>query len=369
LRDGIKNRRNKFLYWMHCSSLGEFEQGRPLLEKLKESRKDSFILLTFYSPSGYLKSKNYPLADYIGYLPLDTPRNAKKFLELTKPDQVVFVKYDLWYFFLREVHNNRIPLILTSAYFPQRTEMSILQISFLKKVLFFFTHIFIQEEKSGEFLKEIDFENFTIAGDVRVDRVLEIAHSPFKDEIIEDFTVGKKTLICGSIWEKDSELILEWIKTEMNENWVVILAPHKIDRSSISKLCQKIHESYSLYSDYRNDSRILIIDNIGKLSRLYRYGDIAYIGGGFGKSIHNTLEPAVYGLPVIFGPRYKKFPEAISLKELGGGFEVRNIFEFKKTMDALRNDTRRTLVSQKVKTYINQSSGATSIIEQKIRKI
>lgn len=364
LRNGLCERDKKLLFWFHCSSLGEFEQGRPLIEQIKSTNLDSLILLTFYSPSGYLKSKNYSYADYICYMPLDTPRNAVKFLDLAKPDKVIFVKYDFWYFFLKEIRKRNIPCFLTSAHF---VASKAIKFQFLKKVLAFFDHIYLQDKSSVTFLNNINFHNYTVAGDVRVDRVLTIAETPFEDEILSDFVSRKKVLIAGSTWEKDEKILLRWIKFKMPKDWVCILAPHEISKSSILRLTQQISCEFSLYSQYKKNSRVLVIDNVGLLSRIYRFGRVAYIGGGFGKSIHNTLEPAVYGLPVIFGPRYQKFPEAVSLKKLGGGIVIQNFLEFSATMEKLDHEETWISTSAIVKSYIQKSSGATTIIERKIR--
>lgn len=364
LKKGLKPRDKRLLFWFHCSSLGEFEQGRPLIEQIKSTNPEYFILLTFYSPSGFIKSKNYSYADYICYMPLDTPKNAVKFLELAKPDKVIFVKYDFWYFFLQEISKRDIPCFLTSAHFVSTKTIKFL---FLKRVLAFFDHIFLQDESSVEFLKKIHFLNFTIAGDVRVDRVLTIAETPFEDEILNDFVPRKKVLIAGSIWEKDEKILIRWINFEMSKDWVCILVPHEINKSSILKLTQQISCEFSLYSEFKKNTRVLVIDNIGLLSRIYRYGKVAYIGGGFGKSIHNTLEPAAYGLPVIFGPRYQKFPEAVSLKKLGGGLVIHNFDEFAAAVKKLDKEENWFKASAIVKSYIKKSSGATSIIERNIR--
>lgn len=367
LRKGLYERDKKLLYWFHCSSLGEFEQGRPLIEQIKSNNPDSFILLTFYSPSGYNKSKNYLFADYICYMPLDTAQNAVKFLNLAKPDKVLFVKYDFWYFFLKEINNRKIPCFLTSAHFVFTGRFKFIKFLFLKKVIAFFDHIYLQDESSVKFLTQINFQNFTIAGDVRVDRVLTIAETPFEDEILNDFVLQKKVLIAGSIWDKDEQILLRWINSEMPKNWVCILVPHEISKSSILRLTQQISCEFSLYSQYIKKSKVLVIDNVGLLSRIYRYGRVAYIGGGFGKSIHNTLEPAAYGLPVIFGPRYQKFPEAVSLRKLGGGLVIHNFGEFVTAMEKLENEENWLKASAIVKSYIKNSSGATSIIERNIR--
>jgi 3-deoxy-D-manno-octulosonic-acid transferase len=369
LSKGLENRSGKILYWFHCASLGEFEQGRPVIEKIKSSYPDTYILLTFYSPSGFLKSQNYAFADLMAYLPLDTELNSKKFLDIVRPDKVIFVKYDFWYFILRELKNRKIETFLISAHFYSNKWIDWFKRPYLLRVIPCFDFIFLQYEASIGFLKKINYKSFDVVGDVRVDRVLEIVEAPYENEILKDFTTGKKVLIAGSTWPKDHSILLKWIHKEMPENWVAIIAPHQIDIPTIQRLTKNILIDNCLYSDYKKNARVLIINNIGLLSRIYRFGTIAYIGGGFGKSIHNILEPAAYGLPVIFGPKYYKFPEAIYLKQLEGAIVIHQYDEFSEAMVKLNEEKSWLKASTIISSFIQSAGGATSIIEKTIRDV
>lgn len=373
-----KNTPSKII-WIHVASLGEFEQGRPLIEALKQGKNPPYIILTFFSPSGYKIRKNYPLADAIFYLPIDTPSHAKRFIHLLKPDLAIFVKYEFWYHYLHELKKRAIPTYLISAIF---NEKQVSNNSFynilLKRMLSCFTHIFVQNTPSVSLLQNAGFQHVSLAGDTRVDRVISIAQEVKPFPIIEQFVGQSPTLVCGSTWQPDEEIILQLLEKQAFKHWKFIFAPHDISIKNVERLEKSISISYLKYSkcikniantegvDFYN-SRILIMDNIGMLSSLYRYGKVAYIGGGFGKGIHNTLEPIAWGLPVIFGKKYQKFEEAVKLVETGGGFSVQNYAEFEQVMQHLNDDFNLKKASQAAMDYIQNNKGATRRIVEYIK--
>jgi 3-deoxy-D-manno-octulosonic-acid transferase len=363
--------------WLHVSSLGEFEQGRPIIEALKKDtpHNESFgqleIIMTFFSPSGYEIRKNYPLADHIFYLPMDTADNAKRFINWVKPDIAIFVKYDFWYHYLNELNKNNIPILLISSIFTHSQFSYLNPYSFfLKKCLQKFTHIFAQNTPSVELLKMQGFHNITLAGDTRIDRVAAIAQEAQSLPDIEKFIGEAPSLICGSTWQPDEELIMEAINHPEFKDWKFIFAPHDISKHNIQRLENQLAKCvrYSQIQNIKSDINVLIIDNIGMLSALYRYGHIAYIGGGFGKGIHNTLEPIAFGLPVIFGPRYEKFEEAVQLVKTGGGFSVKSKDDFLKILIQLKNTNSFKKSSNAAKEYIKKNQGATGLILDFIKK-
>lgn len=314
---------NSKIVWFHCSSLGEFEQGRPVIEKLRSQYPGFKFLLTFFSPSGYEIRKDYKGVDWIYYLPLDSKKNAKTFFEIVNPSLVVFVKYDYWYYYLNECKKRKAPLLLISGIFRKDQPFFKWYGGLHRNMLSCFTHFFVQDKESLQLLQLININNTTVAGDTRFDRVSEIAENftPIKE--LEIFCSNSPVLVAGSTWPEDEKLIKDVAANFPDLK--VIIAPHEIHREHIDQL-RSIFPDAVLYSQLRSQnsqtSKHLIIDNIGMLSRLYNYATITYIGGGFNKGIHNTLEAAVYGKPVLFGPNYKKFKEAIGLIETGGGISI-----------------------------------------------
>ncbi len=293
--------------WFHFASLGEYEQGRPLMEKLKAERKDLVIVATFFSPSGYEYCKDTKLIDYKFYLPADTLANAKKFIEYIKPTQVFFVKYEFWYHYLHVLYIKKIPVYLVSGLFRPNQIFFKWYGGLHRKMLSYFTHFFVQNENSKKLLQSLNYNNITVTGDTRYDRCLQIANTPYSNEIIQDFVGQNFCLVAGSTWAEDESLFA-------NLSGKIIIAPHDISRSET--LYKQIPNSV-LYSNYHNnsDKQILIIDNIGMLSNIYRYASIAYVGGAFGNGLHNIIEPLSHGKPVIFGPKTNKFPEAAEAVE------------------------------------------------------
>lgn len=352
--------------WVHCASLGEFEQGRPLIEKIKEKYPRYKILLTFFSPSGYEIRKNYPLADAVTYLPLDTRRNAKRFISIVKPTKAYFIKYEFWYFFLKELKKNNIPVYLVSANFRENQIFFRWYGQWYKKILFLFTHIFVQHASSAELLKRHGIAHCSVSGDTRFDRVCEIAARAKEDTAIEVFKQNKSVLIAGSTWPEDEKLLVRLIN-ECANPLRYIIAPHEIHPFHLDALQAALTKRSVRYSQAINqkkiDADVLIIDNIGMLSSLYRYGTIAYIGGGFGKGIHNILEAAVFGMPVLFGPRYHKFNEAIELAQEGGAFPVDNYAELTSRVNLLiTHPDQLARAGEIARHYVQKNKGATEKI-------
>ncbi len=355
--------------WFHCASLGEFEQGRPLIEAYRESHPGHRILLTFFSPSGYEVRKNYSGADYVFYLPLDTPWNAKKFLAIVNPVIAVFVKYEFWHHHLRQLKRNKIPTFVISAIFRPNQVFFKWYGAWYRKVLFGFNHIFVQNEISVSLLQKIGISNATVAGDTRFDRVFANAQKAEELPVLESFCGNSNVIVAGSTWPKDDELLIEYIKSAP-ENLKLILVPHEIDPKQIEAFEQLVGVSTLRYTRGNKNvesAKIIIIDMVGILAAAYRYATIAYVGGGFGVGIHNTLEPATYGIPVLFGPNHRKFNEATELIEVGAGFSVSNAAEFRMVVSNLLNNEEQYKSSCKAaKTYITDHVGATNRILEEL---
>jgi len=357
------------IVWFHCASLGEFEQGRPMMEKLKIQQPDTKILLTFFSPSGYEVRKNYSGADYIFYLPMDTPSNVKKFIEIVKPQKVFFVKYEFWFNYLSELKNRNIPTYLVSGIFREDHHFFKSTGGWFRKQLSSFTHFFLQDIKSVELLNSIGYKNVTLCGDTRFDRVFEVAKNAIQLDLVKLFVGDSKTIILGSSWLED-EKIVQSLKLESlpagQAGLKLIIAPHEIDEKHIVSIESQFPGKNLRYSNANEnnvkEAHVLIIDNIGMLSSLYQYGTIAFVGGGFGKGIHNILEAAAFGLPVIFGPNYHKFAEAKELIKLGGAFSIKDVSEFEKTILLLSDEQVLKTASQISRMYVHGKVGATDKI-------
>jgi 3-deoxy-D-manno-octulosonic-acid transferase len=364
--------KNDRIIWFHNSSAGEFEQAKPVIEKLKSYYPGYKILVTFFSPSGYNVSKKYTHADYISYLPADTSANAKKFLEIVRPQLVLFVKYDFWHHHLKAVNSENIPLVLISAVFRQNQVFFKWYGNFYKKMLHFFTWIFVQDEMSLSLLKKTGLKDCSISGDTRFDRVKEIAENFTGVPFIKEFIHEDKVVVAGSTWP-DDETILAQIAN--SSSFKFIIAPHEIDPAHVEKIVKEFPEPV-LYSQLKNGNavinsyRTLVIDNVGMLSRLYKYATITYIGGGFTRDgIHNTLEAAVYGKPVIFGPNYHKYREAKELIESGGGFNITTAGDLNNIVSNLMNNTDAyQKACQASLQYINEQTGATEAVMNLIYK-
>lgn len=362
--------------WMHCASLGEFEQGRPLLEAVKAQYPSAKIVVTFFSPSGYEIRKNYTGADKVLYLPMDSPARSKQFIEAINPALVLWVKYEYWYYYLHELDRKNIPVLLVSGIFRESQPFFKWYGGFWKKILGSFEHLFVQTERSKELLAGIGInDHITVTGDTRFDRVVTIAEQwePLS-EMIEQFCEGHPVIVAGSTWEEDEEALIHYAKAYPHIRF--IFAPHEISRERIADLQQEFPDGI-LYSSLTNrqsgtviHSNVLIIDNIGMLSRLYRYATITYVGGGFNQSgIHNILEAAVYGKPVIFGPVYEKFAEARDLVDEGGAFSVGNALELEALLNKLLGDAQLLKETGIVsKEYVYSKRGATQQIMDHIQR-
>jgi 3-deoxy-D-manno-octulosonic-acid transferase len=366
--------RNTKVAWFHCASLGEFEQGRPLIEAFKKQYPQYKIFLTFFSPSGYEIRKNYANADCIAYLPADTPENAKTLLDIVNPKIAFFIKYEFWHFYFKELKVRQIPLFSVSAIF--RPNQSFFQFygSFFRTTLHSVTHFFVQNLKSSLLLYKIGFHNVTITGDTRFDRVKSIFDAKKKITIAENFKSDKLTLVVGSSWNVDIDIISKAFQ-KGNLSLKMIIAPHEVNENSINHIIHSFPQKKIIkYSESNENNQlkefdILIIDNIGMLSSLYQYGEIAYIGGAFGKGLHNILEAVVYGIPVIFGKKYSKFQEATDLVGKEGGFSVKNEEELYFILKKLtENQDKRLLAGKIAQEYVWSKIGATEIVMQYISK-
>lgn len=358
--------------WFHFASLGEFEQGRPLLDQLRQQYPDHKILLTFFSPSGYEIHKHYAGADFVFYLPLDGQSHARKFLNITKPKLVIFVKYEFWYFYLQKIHERKIPLLLVSGLFRPEQPFFKWYGGLYRKMLTYYTHIFVQDDHSADLLKELNITQVTRCGDTRLDRVLEIKEHWTPVKGIDAFCGDKKVLVAGSTWQEDDDELNHYARHHPDMRFLI--APHEIDAQRLQE-CLETYPGSRLYSDYLENgpvpqTHILIIDNIGQLKRLYKYSTICFVGGGFGQDgIHNTLEAAVYEKPILFGPVYEKFIETVALQAAGAAFPVDHVLELEDTLNDLLNDPDYYAAAcQAAANYIERNAGATRIIAQFIHQ-
>lgn len=357
------------LVWMHCASLGEFEQGRPVLETVRAEFPEVKILLTFFSPSGYEIRKNYNGADKVMYLPMDGKENAEKFLDIVHPELVLWVKYEYWYFYLKAIAQRKIPLILFSAKFRAGQQFFKKRNTFWKSILASFSKIFVQDEDSASLLKQIGFrEKVAVAGDTRFDRVAAIAAEAGQVKHITEFVAGRKCFVAGSTWEDDEMELAHFIRN--NPGICFIIAPHVISATHLKELKERFPGAI-LYSQLPSStpSNVLIIDNIGMLSKLYAYADVTYVGGGFNDSgIHNTLEAAVYGKPVFFGPNYQKFAEAVGLINCGAALSYKLPTELEAGLVKVFSDELlRLKMSGAAEKFVQENCGATEIIMQDVR--
>ena len=364
--------RNAKYIWFHASSLGEFEQGRPMMEKIKAEHPEYKILLTFFSPSGYEVRKNYNGADVICYLPFDTPYRVKKFLNLANPSIAVFIKYEFWGNYLQELKHRNIPVYIISSIF-RRDQLFFQWFGYpYRKMLYCFTHLFVQDDRSAALLKEFGITNVTVTGDTRFDRVLDVRNqarelSPVEHFVSEGGKEKRLTLVAGSSWPQDEEILIPYFNE--HPEMKLIIAPHEIHREHLMYIESLLKRPSVRLSDVFHDQSLaegkdcLIVDSFGLLSSIYRYGTIAYIGGGFGAGIHNTLEAAVYGIPVLFGPKYHKFKEAKDLIKVGGGFSVSDKQSFCEKMDELLTYHEvLEAAGESAGQFVNGNAGATDKI-------
>jgi len=357
--------------WFHFASLGEFEQGRSVLEQIKKSFPQEKIVITFFSPSGYEIRKNTALADYVFYLPADTAANAKRFIAIFKPKFVVFTKYEYWYHYFKELHKQDIRLLMISAIFREDQIFFKPYGGFFKQILQKVSYFFTQNTDSVHMLKWLGISNAGLAGDTRFDRVVELPllHTPIPE--MEQFVGTSKVLVAGSTWLPDEELLANLLT--LYPSWKMILAPHEINQPHIVELLKLFPKAllFSKFASYTatevTESKVIIIDNIGMLSSLYYYGRVAYIGGGFGAGIHNTLEAATYGIPVIFGPKYEKFKEAVDLVTIMAGFSILSQEELDLVFEEMQDEQKREEWGMAAEKYVKQNAGATQIIMKYLR--
>lgn len=349
-------------FWFHCASLGEFEQARPLIEQLKIEYPDSKIVITFFSPSGYAIRKDYELADEVVYLPLDTSKNAKQFYDLVQPTKVFFVKYEFWAHFILTAKERKIPIYLVSAVFREKQVFFKWYGGFMRKVLTTFNSVFVQNQESQELLKSISIDS-VLAGDTRYDRTLANAKKLKSFPIIESFSAQSKVLVCGSVWKEDLEIIAPIL--DAMQEVKLIIAPHNVDEQTIALIEKAFKQKSTIrYSkvDQLADEQILIIDNIGMLMHLYQYGCLAYVGGAFKTGLHNILEPASFGLPIIFGPKTQKFPEAKLFVENNCAIQISTSQEFSDACSKLLVQDRK----EQVLSFMFTQAGATEKILSQI---
>ncbi|WP_075343772.1 3-deoxy-D-manno-octulosonic acid transferase [Tenacibaculum agarivorans] len=362
------------VFWVHAASLGEFEQGRPIIEKLKSNYPNHKIVLTFFSPSGYEIRKNYDLADVVCYLPFDSKRRVQKFIQQTHPELAIIVKYEFWPNLLNQLQKNNTKTILVSGIFREEQLFFKSYGKWMRKFLNTFDHFFVQNENSKKLLNHINKTNVTVSGDTRFDRVFEILQQDNTLDFINDFKNNNYTIVAGSTWKEDEELIVNYINTHASDNEKFIIAPHKIDKENIEELRKTILKKTILYSERNNvnltEYQVFIIDTIGLLTKIYSYANTAYIGGGLATGLHNILEPATFGVPIVFGAnKYQKFQEANDLIDLGGAKTVLSKEDFTTIFTALKNNLDTRIKMGKIlKEYVQNNIGASDLILEYIKR-
>lgn len=351
--------------WIHAASLGEFEQGRPLIERIKSRKPEQRILLTFFSPSGYEIRKNYMGVDCVSYLPFDHITNVKQFLDIVKPREAIFVKYEFWSNYLHELQRRNIPTYIISAIFRKSQNFFKPSGKFFRDMLHCFTHIYVQDEASKQLLYSIGINNTTVAGDTRFDRVIDINNNTRELPLVKRFAKNHYTWVAGSSWYDDEKLFIKYFNERRQQR--LIIAPHEIDEEHLQQI-ESLLKRKSLRLSQADETNIeqadcLIVDSIGLLSSIYRYGKVAYIGGGFGAGIHNILEAAVYGMPIIFGPRYGKFREARGMIAHKCAFSINTYEELEKVMDTFASQPDLlAATSHTAQEFVKNNSGATQQI-------
>lgn len=358
--------------WFHAASLGEYEQGLPIMEQVRKEFSGYKILLTFFSPSGYEVKKNTKVADVVTYMPLDTKKKVTSFLDIVNPALVVFIKYEIWPNYIAELNSRNIPTLLISALFKNNQVYFKSYGSFMRNALFHFTHIYVQNGQSKALLNSIDITKVSVTGDTRLDRVSKILEQDNSLAFMERFINGNTCIIAGSTWPEDEKLLVEFINKTPDVQ--LIIAPHNINKDHSESLLNAIKKPTCLYSDFTtSDSKkydVLIVDTIGLLTKIYSYADIAYVGGAFATGLHNTMEPAVFGIPVVIGPDYKGFLEAENLVRLGGIISISNEEELEKILKKLiSNPTEARQIGTINSKYILNNKGASVQILKDIRTL
>lgn len=352
--------------WVHCASLGEFEQGRPVIEALKSKNKHLKVLLTFFSPSGYEIRQNYAHADWVFYLPPDSNKNARQFISIVQPQQVIFVKYEFWYYYLSNLQAQKIPTYLISAVFRPNQVFFKWYGGLFRKMLFCFDAIFVQNKKSLALIQELNYSAVHLAGDTRLDRVLQVKDQAQKFPILEAFYSNTYNIVAGSSWLVGERILVDVLKAFPDSK--LIIAPHEIEEKhlqDIEKLfgfANSIRYSQIATTTSLTNIAVLLIDNIGMLNSIYAYANVAYIGGGFGTGIHNILEAAVFEIPVFFGPNHHKFQEAKDLIAEGVGFEINNAQEMIKEIQRIKTTKKASLIQEKAGLYFQKHGGASTMI-------
>ncbi|AXT57992.1 3-deoxy-D-manno-octulosonic acid transferase [Aquimarina sp. AD1] len=355
------------IVWFHCASLGEYEQGVPVMEMIKKKYPSYMLLVTFFSPSGYEIKKNSTLADSIVYLPIDTKKNAKRFVELVNPKLAIFVKYEFWPNYLRELKKNNTPITIISAAFRQDQAFFKWYGGFMRNALKTVDHFFVQDTISKQLLSQVDFNNVTVSGDTRFDRVSHQIEMDNQVDFISEFIGDRLCIVIGSSWSEDEEVFIDFVN-QASENLCFIIAPHEIKNSGVQSLQKKIIKKTIVFSEKEGKSlqnhQVFIMNTIGYLSRVYSYGDIAYVGGAMGTSgLHNILEPATFGIPIIIGQHFEKFREAKQLQKLAGLYSISTSEEFSAIMNKLVDDRKfREKTGMIAGHFINSNTGATDMI-------
>lgn len=359
--------------WVHCASLGEFEQGRPVMEAIKRQYPLYKLLVTFFSPSGYEVKKHDPLADYVFYLPADTSTNASRFYDIVQPSLAIFIKYEYWYHYLHQAEKRKIPLLLVSGIFLKKQAFFHWYGALHRQMLAKFTWLLVQNEESKQLLSRIGHNaNVIVSGDTRFDRVVEIAENFKAIPTIEAFCKNAEVIVAGSTWTEDDKELAHYANS--NTHLSFIIAPHDVNQHRIRE-CRRLYRSAVLYSDLDGKnpdtaSNVLIMNNVGMLSRLYKYATVCYVGGGFGAGgVHNVLEAAVYGKPVVFGPEYEDYAEAVELVDEEGGFPVNTALELEKTFDLLlQKGTEYQSACKASLEYVSGKKGATERVLELIKR-
>ncbi len=351
--------------WVHCASLGEFEMVRPIIEGIKMSKSSTRVVLTFFSPSGYEVRKDYELADHVFYLPIDSKSNATAFINAIKPSTVVFVKYDLWFHYLNEAKKVGAKLILISAQFRKKQHFFKFYGSIGRRMLRLFNRIFLVDEASKKLLESVSVNEVVVCGDTRYDRVMEVAKAAESVETIEKFKSASKLVVCGSTWVEDEALLVNRVKSNPSVKWVI--APHEVGEGNLKRV-EKLFGNTVRLSQFSESSeaQVLLVDGVGYLSKLYRYADVAYVGGGFRTGLHNILEAAAFGVPTIFGPDHSRFPDAGDMAENGLAFRIRTQQELNtKLFDLLSQD--QTELRRRIVSFMETRTGATNAILQYLK--
>lgn len=364
------NKEDKII-WIHCASLGEFEQGRPIIERIKKADPDAKIFLTFFSPSGYEVRKEYELASYVYYLPIDSKHNAERFLDIIRPTVAIFVKYEYWLHYLTALQRADVPTYLVSARFRKDQVFFKWYGGLFKSAIAGLTKIFVQDDNSLKLAESLGLENAVLGGDTRYDRVVETVKNVESVQGLEEFSRGARVLIGGSTWPIDEDFLLPFINAAP-DHLKLILAPHEVNQAHIKEIEEGLKVAYVKYSEIESGdltkAKVLLIDNVGMLSNLYQYGEFAYVGGGFTGALHNILEPAAFGMPIIFGPRHDRFPEAAALISAGGAFSVADGLEFVKKMAFLADPFVVKIAAEITKRFVAEHTGASDQVVSTIKQ-